>query len=188
VVKDYVVERDDGPEACIALDRRGRDKAPPVWWLPDEGAPGRLPVRDEGDGVCRVGNGPGWAWILLDPDRGVGIAERTWPTGPWGEGPGEHEMIEVGATPRGPSLGIILPFDPKSPVPGAIGLTGLDAREGVVMHIPAPRWTRCPELGITAAQIAGIPPGTYRVSVVVGDKIVKGEATVTETGGSVRLE
>ncbi len=158
-------------EPVIALLRDNSGAGQQVWWLPDGGAPTALPhvrswvrVRDLPD------HGAGWLWYA-DGRTGAAVLQRRLP--------------EEGMTlPATASLGLTVPFD-AARVPGAVHLVGTGALAGLTADFTEPAWCFSPFVGVTAATISAVPPGTYTVRVDTPAGPLEAPVTVTLAGGSV---
>jgi hypothetical protein len=157
-----------------------------TWWLPRIGHPITVTPDNATTGLT---HGGGWIWSITDARHGEAVAVPMTVVPPTASASsGDYtNIVDVAKTPQGPRLGIILPFSEKRSRPGSIRIEGLDSRVGVGVSFAEPRWESYPELGIIGANIGGVPPGNYRVSVMTEDGLAVGETVVTEAGGHICL-
>jgi hypothetical protein len=85
------------------------------------------------------------------------------------------------------TLGLLFPCDLTWGMPGTVTLTGLGAREGIVVKMSFFNWQPLPELGVIVGQLDVVPPGQWRITVETARGAVSALATVSEYGGVAKF-
>jgi len=161
-----------------------------LWWLPEKGAPLPLPNCGQRGGNLTTGS-DSWkqtnSYDLTQGDGWLWVADARY---------GRSRYLRVNAQPNvnqlvkgedGPSLGLYVPYAPTTGLPGAVTLSGTGDRLGLEVTFPHFFWQPIPLLNLTLGQIDAVPPGTYRLTVVLRTGSVTVPVTVGAYGAAITL-
>jgi hypothetical protein len=147
-----------------------------IWWVPDQGAPWRIPSSGQNAYTNSEPQTTGYYWFL-NTRTGAGKCPRYQPGVPFN-----------GFDRTGNPLGIYLPLDLSQGYPGAITLAGTGDAAGMRMIITEPTWAPVALFNQMITQLDAVPPGTYTVTVETAGGPRTKTVTVSPTGGAVQFE